>query len=88
MDTTATATAVDVLPPRGYALDESYVAYHRDHAIEIYQTESERLVARLPSNMTPDVVSLVCLAYERGHDDGRALGKVEKAVEIRRALDL
>lgn len=45
-------------------------------------------MARLP-NGTPDaIIGLIVLAYERGYDAGRKVGRAEKASEIRRALDL
>ncbi|MBE7201121.1 MAG: hypothetical protein INR70_25425 [Parafilimonas terrae] len=78
----------DVSPPPGYELDESYVAYTYPHHVEIWETQSEALVARLPAGTSDLLVSHVTLAYERGIDDGRKVGRREKAAELRRVLDL
>ncbi|WP_375274999.1 hypothetical protein [Methylorubrum thiocyanatum] len=78
-----------VAPPPGYTLDSDYVAIAYEIGdVEIYETQSEALVARLP-NGTPDAaIGQVVLAYERGYGAGRRVGRAEKVHEIRRALDL
>ncbi|UYW26246.1 hypothetical protein OKC48_23745 [Methylorubrum extorquens] len=82
-------SSTPVAPPPGHVLDGDYLAlaYERGD-VEVYETQSEALVARLPNGTPDDAIGLVVLAYERGYDAGRQAGRAEKAHEIRRALML
>lgn len=85
----APIASTPVTPPPGHTLDGDYLALAYELGdVEVYETQSEALVARLP-NGTPDAsIGHVVLVYERGYDAGRRVGRTEKASEIRRALDL
>lgn len=81
--------SITVAPPPGYTLDSDYVAIAYEIGdVEVYETQSEALVARLPNGTADAAIGLIVLAYERGYDAGRRVGRAEKACEIRRALDL